>query len=800
MKRSPFPLVKPGCILLFIGLVLVLLMTQIPTSATWIWDIRWYPLHVIAQVLVCAGSLMIVLGSDVRWTRLQFILVCSLMLIPLGYVAGALNGPFLERALIYSLPVMVTFSAGCWLIPVFSQSGVRDVVHSHRFHVGILLVLGFFCVRSIWLFTVQDVMPFLNHARVLDQAAGGGLFDLLLNEKLPQLRNGYPFGHPNYLSGFLLLALPLVLFVWQFSTRASMRWLSLTVMGLGAFTLLSTQSRNALAGLFLAFLVYVLMGVARKGVPWKWLGGMAVLALLLFLLVPRLSLASFRVSPGRLGIWRAAWWTGMAYFPFGGGEGLTPEMLQKFSKDLPALWGGAMQFHHTGLQVWASGGVLAVLGMCGVLFCALFIGLRTWWSSSIETRRRVLPSLCALSATALVMWADYQLDILPIALLVVFHVIFLVGVPESGERSETPKLPRVLCLAVPLICVLFSLSVVPDAIRSRREVEQAGKAFENGDAEGAVTHYLSAFDAVAEPYALNMAARVLSEDPGSDAQAIELLKKSVDLWEPQGVAHEFLMALYLRQGDHAAAYPHALRRSELTPELRGVYLDLALIGHHLGREPHEIESYFVMELLGRGDLLFPAVWRAIPELETYYGPVMQKFISLDASQFSEPMAEMVRKRKVWAHVLDLIPPEVPLSDEERAYLQTLDTRSEKYALLQIYCQSPEDEKVQALQRLLVYVLRQPLNAGAAADIVAVLDPNQACAPSLLTMGSVQFKQERLGSIGVNARHPYSIPVFRLQRYPTVFGSLYMQVRGSRMVAPREALQSLVQAEGNGSKN
>lgn len=780
MTSSPSRLSNTGFLILVPALLAVAAMTFLTTSATIVWDIRWFPLYALSVCLVAVGALLVRLTRKTQPLRASIIPAACLSIMALGYLAGAFNGPFPERTLIYALPVFSALVFGGSLLLSVRPADIDRLTRATGFHLATAGFLGVWCLVSLTRFILQDVSPALELARRLDEAAGGGLFRLVMEDKFSGLRNAHPFGHANYVSGFLLLTLPLLAYGIRAGRSKWIRILSMTALALGGLTLFSTQSRNALAGALVAVVVYMWWSRGRKGVSLRWIAGLVGLGLALFVLSPRLSLSSFSVSPGRLGIWEAATRTGWRYFPFGVGEGMTPEMLQLFSPGLSAVWGGAMQFHQTWLHAWAVGGLPAFLGIAGLTLWLLWALLRPG-AIDHEGFRNSAPAMAALAATFLVMWADYQLDIFPIALVLMFHLVVVVASVRPAPVPAHAFWSRWLLLA-PAAAFLLAAVRIPDSIASRQQINLAGAAFERHQVDDAVAHYLNAYEAVPEPYALNMAGRVLATDPEKRVAAINLFERSLDLWEPQALAHEFLVGLWM-QHDHGheghtpeehrealeRALHHADRRAELSPELQGSYLDLARIGHDLGRPVEETESYLLMELLMRGDLLFPATWSALGELERYETTILQKLMETEAPEFPR-LQSRIETMQAWLSILNRLPENTSLSSDADEKLEKIKETSVDLQLLGDFCESAPEQRSESLLRFLIYLLERPLPPEAAAAFLAEMEEGNDCRASVLTLGEAYPDFGSWNNAGILARHPYSIPVHRVRAYPDVFGS------------------------------
>lgn len=781
---SPFlmSLQKICFVLLGLGFGLLALMLFLPDAGTTIWQIRWYPLHLCSLILLSVGVCALLMGKEKNGTATVMFVGWCLGLMAAGFVGGALHGPFPSRALIYSFATLSALFCAAVLLTTMQTADFRRLFHSQGFQLSLSLFLILWCGWSLYGFISGEVLPLFKWARRLDTAAQGGLYDLLLEKKLPELRNAAPFGHPNYNSGFLLLILPLLLHgIRQPATRL-LRTLSVIALALGLLMLLSTQSRNALLGMALAAAVTFWWTRSSLKHLLPVLGGGILFFLIIFVLVPRFQSHLFSVSPGRWGMWTAAWWTGLEYFPWGSGEGLTPEMLQKFSPALDAVWENSIQFHHTWLQVWAVSGGLASIGLLGITFWCGGKVLQPWKCDD-PVKPLALPSAMALAATFVVFWADYQLDLFPMAMLLFFHITVL-AVIFTVEKPKTAKVGyrSNWLLVVPVLALLISASRLPASLASRREIAEAGLAFEQGELEKSVTHYLRAFDAVAEPYALNMAAMV--SVPQHRDEAIALFNWSLDLWEPQVLVHEYLVSLYIKEAEgqsdpdqrHNAlqsALKHAGRRASMAPQLKGVYLDMAQIAHQLQMPEEVIVDALFYECLMQGDFLFPGAWAAVGDVSRYEPAVLEKLTGVDSVRQPAVQAR-IEQWQGFLHAAGRYPETATLSEAAENRFDQMINRSSALQLLEAALNAPPQDQPTAIRRLLVYLFENEVS-DATVDIF--LQPMQThpevARVTILCFGEAPLRVTRLQGVGLSARHPFSIPVPRPRSYPDAFGSRFL---------------------------
>jgi chaperonin cofactor prefoldin len=772
-----------------VGLFLLAGLSLVPDAASSIWMIRWYPLHICSMAFICLGGCGLLIDQREDAHNSHKNLLILLICISIGLTAGALTGPFPGRALIYSLSTIASIFCGCIFLVKVQKEHLIRLFTSRTFQI---LIASFVCIWSgisLYRYFTQQLLPFLANLELLDQAANGGLYDLIFQKHFSTLalRNGSPFGHPNYNSGFLLILLPLLYYGLMTPASKGVRGFSLLALLLGALVLITTQSRNALLGLGTGIAIAVWWNQLQPKRSLQIMAGLAILGLAVILVFPRFQQMLTSVSPARKGMWQAAWMTGLKYFPFGSGEGLTPEMLQLFSPEISSIWENAIQFHHTWLHLWAVGGVFAGVGILGI---TVWILIRMVFPGELDLKSRqfVTPSIVALSASFIVFWADYQLDIFPIALLLYFHLVVLAVCTgrETTKQKQVQNVSGILC-SVPGICLLICVWMLPSSLKSRTQIEAAGTAYEQGDIPTALSKYLQAFETVPEPYSLNMAAVLLSENPAGRQDALDLFQQSLTLWEPQTLVHEYLVDLWIKEAESATepferkqaleyARHHAIRRTQIAPQLRGSFLDVAKISHELELSDSDITEALLFELLMQGDLLFPETWTVLGELQPYREEVLKKLMTLQ-SQEDKSLQYRIETMQGYLYLIDEIPPGFALSDNLQKRMDTRLENNISLRLLSKVCHAMDAEKAEAMKRLLVYLFEAPVSDQTVAVFMA--SSSTSCMTDLLCFGQPRLQPTLFQGVGLSARHPFSVPVNRPRAYPDVLGSKFVPINSHK---------------------
>jgi tetratricopeptide (TPR) repeat protein len=752
--------------LLSAGAGLTVFISFLPHGASVVWDFRWFPAFMAALLLLGIGSALHSLKSDNVTVSVKTLLIVLLML---GYLGGALNGPFPRRALLYSAPLLTALAVTLTLCGTRTGKALEHRLRRTSGKKILSLGLSGWCLASIWMYVLRDVQTAFHEWRELDEAAGGGLWDILLNEGLPQLRNARPFGHPNLVSGFLLLALPLI---WIPSEEPLQRFWSWVPTTLGVLVLLTLQSRNLLLGAVLgAGAVLFCLSRKRKTL----FAGLAVICIAVILVVwfsPRFRTGLFREGSARWGVWQLAWNAGMYYFPWGGGEGLAPELSDQLAHTVTARWPALLQFHHGWLHPWAVGGLSAVLAILGLTVLPIGELLKSGKRSPIENRS-LAPTLFALFAQMGVWLSDYQLDILPIALLYGLH---LARLPEHALWVK-PFHKSFLKLAV-WACLLLSLFPLHAALLSRIEMEKAGNAFVQNEFPQAIRAYEAAFRHFPEPFPLNLQGWLLSKDAEHWREAIPVFEQSLKLWPHQAMPHEFLASLWLRSAESARQEGRSnlegeyLNRAEeqlnsvmeISPHLSGIHLHFALTGIRRGLPREETTERLLDSIFRRGELVVPGNFHLID------GNILEQILTLEP----ENRNISPRSLKVLQGMILEMYPEFPRDGHENA-LKTLDEVSSRNTTLKLMNKvlhvAPE-ERLEHFNRFWVY-----LTQGPGTENRPVLSEESVDFRKLLMLaGSLQVHSTTYAGFGLRARHPYSpviersLPTFvphPRSPYPTV---------------------------------
>lgn len=272
-------------------------------------------------------------------------------------------------------------------------------------------------------------------------------------------RNGWPFGHPNFVAGYLVLIIPLTITlafcgkVWQ-----RVGALAATVLFIGV--LYTTSSRGG----FLGFLVFLL--VAAGFVVWRSRGkdrSVAIVGLAISLaIIVSIAFSNSRVrqiirvssptenalpvrvtvdneSQDRLFMWQAGLDIFKTHPILGVGPG---NMSRIYDRYRPIETGGGLahlqQLHNTPIQIL---GELGLLGFSAYLFLIGSLGY-LWYRLDrqlTQTKDRYLlygigGGLLAYIVSSL---TDYQLENIGISSTIVFLIILLIGLADRVSLAQS---------------------------------------------------------------------------------------------------------------------------------------------------------------------------------------------------------------------------------------------------------------------------------------------------------------------------------------------------------------------------
>lgn len=334
---------------------------------------------------------------------------------------------------------------------------------------GILVIS--FAVLSLFLWSVQTALPYLNTIERLESYGILRSFDW----QIISLRNWYPLGHQNYVAGYLILSLPLLLAL-SVVHRKQQRFFfvagSLVCLG----CLYTTASRGSLIGLCTSMLTFSAVSAWRYPNARKQLGFTTTGCLFFFsvwvLSSNRLRSLLFSMfnSENKEIAYRSitnttGWLIGLDHMPFGAGLGSVTLLYQKYRP----YWAGqsaelTYQLHSTPAQLWAEIGLTGSLLVLGSLLAISYWSFQ-WFQFAKYTPRKfmLVASLCSgLLGYCAFSFTDYQLDNVCISgTIAIFLAILIFTFKEDlGDQHHSIRINHKGILAIgiiPLLLIVFWL-------------------------------------------------------------------------------------------------------------------------------------------------------------------------------------------------------------------------------------------------------------------------------------------------------------------------------------------------------
>ncbi|MEB3312172.1 MAG: O-antigen ligase family protein [Snowella sp.] len=379
----------------------------------------------------------------------------------LGLLVSTLGAEFPNQARWYAWAalgfVAALYALRYWLKN--PQSGYELLVKQGYLNIAFILV-------SLGLWTTQTWLPQLA---LINTAKQQGV-NLAFNFSTLELRNWAPLGHQNYVAGYLVLALPLLIAL-SLIESGKKRWLWIGATLLGLIDFYTTSSRGGWLGL-VTFGLFALLGLWIQGqVPRRWLGfaslGIVGAIAVLFLSNNRLQSSLINLfqgqSTGELGYRllnaTLGWRMGSSQPLTGIGLGGVPILYQKYRP----IWAGrdseiTYQLHSTPAQLFAEMGIWGIIIPLAFLIWLIY---QLWqWVKRFKTK----PSQTTESARDfIIIWGlvgailgygvtsitDYQLDniaisgtlmIYTVVLLTLFRAWQSVSVTSPDQCSESPAI------------------------------------------------------------------------------------------------------------------------------------------------------------------------------------------------------------------------------------------------------------------------------------------------------------------------------------------------------------------------
>lgn len=522
-------------------------------------------------------------------------------LAAIGLMLSALFARFPHQAYWYAWPALGGLAA-IYAVKAWCQTPERRqclLVIQGCLSSGMIVV-------SLFLWVTQTFLPEMDRIRTL-QAAG---IQASYNFTTLELRNWAPFGHQNYVAGYLVLALPLLVGL-GIAHQGRWRWWWLTSVGLGLVDLYTTSSRGGWIGCLIVVLYLGFTLFQRRGLNRRWLMGGSVMSIMILiglgLANNRLRAQASHLLQGRAGgdmayriITHAAGWTMGNQNPLTGmGPGSVPLAYQGYRP----TWAGleaeqVYQLHGTLPQIWAELGLLGIIPFLGLLGWIIYQCCRQSYrltSGAVTESLWVQSLLASLLGYSFVCLTDYQLDNVAISGFLVISLGVLAAILDnhqgsvSASSSDRHNRKRYLqrWVAGTLLGLIFAIGLWLTPAYGAWSLSSKGFAALNQQQFDRFRQHLGDAQAKApwEPYYAYQLGWNLgdvgfkSQDPRLRRNLLQIATQHFMQGNQASPDQEFgrsnLAWLYM-QLEPKKAMPEFVRAAELVPAKRGVFFGLGL--------------------------------------------------------------------------------------------------------------------------------------------------------------------------------------------------------------------------------
>ncbi|KPQ35955.1 MAG: Lipid A core - O-antigen ligase-like protein [Phormidesmis priestleyi Ana] len=569
-------------------------------------------------------------------------------------VLSAAFAQFWHQALWYSWAaicgIAFLYALNSWL------TSSQRLSHLLTFQGALAITFSAFSLVA-WFF--QTVRPYQQTLQQLKSYGIERSFDL----QILTLRNWHPIGHQNYVAGYLMLALPLLVGL-AFSRSSWQRPIWLAGFALGLATLYSTASRGGWLGLIVSLFVFISLSTFRYPKLRRVLLSSGVVSFVGIVLwgasnqrIRALFTAIASKGEGselayRLITNTTGWHIGLDHPLLGSGLGSVSLLYQKYRPD----WAGreaelTYQLHSTPAQLWAELGLLGILLTAITLLSIAFLGIRWCKVTSPGTSQDaaeannhseiptpliigVISGIAGYSTYAL---TDYQLDNICISgtlLIYIATLIFANGLDPAletqaqGNRTQHKR----IALAGAGVLAAISLWLYP-IHRAWMLSSQGFLALQQDDFASFVTYLTKAHETAPwEPYYAHQLAWNLgelaykSENPQQQEslrqESVQWFEKANAISPNQEFGYSNLGWLQVNSNPQAATQ-NFLKATQLVPGKKGVFFAL---GYSLLKEGKTKEALqaMVTELMQQPVLITSPIWQSL-ELAAFYPQVLASY-------------------------------------------------------------------------------------------------------------------------------------------------------------------------------
>ncbi|MBR8831279.1 MAG: hypothetical protein N5P05_001532 [Chroococcopsis gigantea SAG 12.99] len=489
-----------------------------------------------------------------------------------------------------------------------------------------------FIVCSLLLWTTGTLFPELNRLGALKSQG----VDLPFDFSVLELRNWAPLGHQNYVAGYLLLVLPLLIAFAFLESKRRPLWITGVVLGL--VSLYTTSSRGGWLGLLglTIFALGVLLLKSKLRPQWLPVGSLgAVLVLFVFVISNnRLQTALNAIVNGQVGdefayriINSAVGWQMGSQHPITGiGLGNVPLVYQNYRP----YWAGRTseliyQLHSTPVQIWAELGIVGVVGMV-LLLCWLVKNFLSTKGRQPREQILIYAIYGALSAYGLMSLTDYQLDNIAISGTLIIYLACLASWSRQDEQIVTvaPKYLFFSLLGAMLVALIWLIPIHRAwQLSSQGFMALADKKIDVFETALSRASQLAPWESY---YPLQLGWNLA--DIGMSTNNRNLLAAGVDNFEKANTISPYQefgrsnLGWLVMGSDPVESMQSFLKSAQLVPAKRGVFYGLGLSLLRQQKLEPAIDA-FAIESIRDPIFLTSPIWR-LPQFVPIYQKLIEK--------------------------------------------------------------------------------------------------------------------------------------------------------------------------------
>lgn len=566
-------------------------------------------------------------------------------LIFISIILSTILAQFPQHAIWYSI------SACSYLALIYLLNSYLKTTQSRK---NLLIKQGYlnvsFIIISLTLWISETLLPELERLAKL-QAQG---INQTFNFSTIELRNWAPMGHQNYVAGYLLLCLPLLLGLTVIDTNKKRRWWWIIGLVLGLVDLYTTSSRGGWLGLGVMVIFAVTFLLFFSSLPRLWLvlAGISSIGTIIILAIANQRLLrlltallqgkaagelAYRTINAVLG-----WNMGLEHLFTGVGLGGAPLLYQKYRP----FWAGreselAFQLHSTPVQLWAEMGILAVIASISAIAILGFLVTKLLTLQISLSYLDWIIAWCLFGSFlgyGVMSLTDYQLDNVGISGTLALFVAVLASIFTPKARVIPEKPSKFLCLGGLGLTIALLIWLIP-VHRAWQLSNQGFNALAQKDTQTFVSkltkaNQLAPWEAY-YPYqvAWNLGdLATQNRDQNQLQQSIDWFNKAIAVSPYREFGHTNLGWLLLNTNPQAAT--QAFKTSaQLLPAKRGVFFGLGISLLAQQKTDLAVEA-FSLEILRNPLLLTSPAWNStflqtvypqvVSRLETKYNQLLQQ--------------------------------------------------------------------------------------------------------------------------------------------------------------------------------